>query len=637
MDAGEFFQLLSEILFALLFAATVWQAIRQRTRPSIETAALFGAVSALFVIGPITSLLGLAATTLPAVLGVALLVSIPYLLARLTASFSDPPTWVPWLAAAVAVVVTGATIASGRDFPQWLLLASVTWFTASGAYTGVTFLREALRSNGLTRRRMGAVAIGSMLLMAAIVMALSGGLVAPGSDLPVIIARIAALASGMSFWVGFAPPIALRRWWQEPELRSFLEQASSVPRMHSEVDALRVLERGAARALGAPNATIGLYDEATNQLRYVGSDGADILTDAGDFIGGRAFGAQRAMFFDDAPTQDPANADTYRRTGASAVLAAPVTAGEVRLGVMCIYSSRAPIFADDDLRLVRLLADQAAVVLESRRYSEAAASVRALEATTRLKDEFLSAAAHDLKTPLTVLLGQAELLERFALKAPDAPTDLDRVGRIANEARHLQRLVEELLDASRIEQGKLVRDTQPNDLVELAREACSRHHGDGAAPVLRADEAVIGSVDRTRMVQLLDNLIGNARKYSTEASPIEVRVWRDGDEARIAVRDAGIGVLPEDLPHLFERFYRGGNVGERRHDGMGLGLYICRGIAEQHGGRIWAEANPIGGTTFHVALPVAGAAAGAAAGADGHSTESARDPRPEAEPAPSPS
>jgi signal transduction histidine kinase len=607
MDGGEFVQVLDEILFTLLFVATVWQAARHRTRPSIETAALFGAVCGLFLIAPITTLLGLTGTIAPGVIAVALLGSIPYLLARLTESFSDPPPWAPWLAAGLAVALVGMTLLTGPQLPQWLLLAAITWFTVAGAYTGIAFLREATRSRGLTRRRMEAVAVGSMLLMAAIVVALSGAIVGIAADTAAVIARLLALGSGVSFWVGFAPPLALRRWWQAPEVRAFLERASAVPRIASEREALAVLQDGAAQALGAPHAVIGLHDEEAGTLSYVSSDGSDFVTGTDEYIGGRAFTARTAIFIEDAVSEDPSNAATYRRTGASAVLAAPITAGDTRIGVLCIYSSRAPIFADDDLRLVTMLASQAAVVLESRRFSEEAASVRALEAATRLKDDFLSAAAHDLKTPLTVLLGQAELLERFATRDPNAPTDIERVRRIAGEARRLQRLVEELLDTSRIQDGQLVTDLETADLATLARETCDRHQTEGVNLALQADAPVPATVDRTRIVQLLDNLIGNARKYSAAGTPITVSVWLEGDEARLAVRDAGIGIAPEDLPRLFERFYRGSNVGDRRHDGMGLGLYICRGIAEQHGGRIWAEPIPDRGTVFHVALPAAGA------------------------------
>lgn len=604
MSAGPFV-LLNEILFSLLFVATVWQAIRQRTRASVETAALFGAVCGLFVIGPISTVLGLADTLVPGIVAVVLLVSIPYVLSRLTASFSDPPRWITWLAAGVAVALVAVTLVTNPDVPQWLLLAAILWFTAAGAFTGLAFLREATRSTGLTRRRMAAVAVGSMLLMGAIVLALSAGILGPASEAATIGARLLALASGASYWVGFAPPQALRRWWQAPEVRAFLEQASHVPRIASGSEALDVLEDGAAQALGAPHAVIGLYDEGAGTLRYVSSDGGDFVTHSDELIGGRAFTAQRAIFVEDALATDPENAATYRRTGASAVLAAPITAGDTRIGVLCVYSSRAPLFADDDLRLIRLLADHAAIVLESRRFAEEAAALRALEAATRLKDEFLSAAAHDLKTPLTILLGQAELLERYAAKTPDAPTDRGRVQRIANEARRLQRLVEELLDASRIEDGRLVGELEASDLATLVREACERHQAEGVRLVLEADAPVPATLDRTRIVQLLDNLVGNARKYSPPDSAIGVRVWREGSEARLAVRDDGIGIPVEDLPRLFERFYRGSNVADRRHDGMGLGLYICRGIAEQHGGRIWAEPMPDGGTTFHVALPAA--------------------------------
>jgi signal transduction histidine kinase len=120
-----------------------------------------------------------------------------------------------------------------------------------------------------------------------------------------------------------------------------------------------------------------------------------------------------------------------------------------------------------------------------------------------------------------------------------------------------------------------------------------------------APRAVDGVYDPVRIVQLIENLVENAVKYTPEGGPVQVKIWREGGYNNLTVTDSGIGIPTEDLPHIFERFHRGTNVDDRRFAGMGLGLFICRGIAEQHGGRIWATRAPGGGSTFHVALPVA--------------------------------
>jgi signal transduction histidine kinase len=451
---------------------------------------------------------------------------------------------------------------------------------------------------------MQAVAVGSVLLMSAIVIALAGALVPDPSDAPTLLARFLALAAAVSYFVGFAPPTLLRRTWQQPELRAFLERASSLPRLPDTGAALRALEEGSASALGASHASIGMWDTESGNLRYLRADGSIRETEADEFIGGRSFTSQRPIFSSDATRDDPTHAETYRRMGANAVLAAPITAGENRLGVLCVYAPRAPLFAEDDLHLLRLLADQAAVVLESRTLIDEAAGVRAREEATRLKDDFLSAAAHDLRTPLTILLGQAELLERRAGRDPSAPVDLARVERIAREARRLRTLVQDLLDASRVEEGRLVANVESVDLVAIGTDVCARHATEHGDCLLEAEGPLRGHFDHTRIVQMLDNLIENGRKYSRAGASVHVRIWREGDEARISVRDEGIGIGAADLPHIFDRFYRGANVDDRTYAGMGLGLFICRGIAEQHGGRIWAESAPHRGSTFHVALPV---------------------------------
>src|SRR5205823_1667443 len=152
--------------------------------------------------------------------------------------------------------------------------------------------------------------------------------------------------------------------------------------------------------------------------------------------------------------------------------------------------------------------------LESRALIDEAAQVRAHAETTRLKDDFLSAAAHDLKTPLTTVVGRAQLLRRRLTRLPDLPpaiaSDADA---IAREAERLRDLVLELLDASRVEESALIGQREQVDLAALAREACARHLSERHAIRLDAPEPVVASVDPARVAQLLDNLVENAVKY----------------------------------------------------------------------------------------------------------------------------
>jgi signal transduction histidine kinase len=157
-----------------------------------------------------------------------------------------------------------------------------------------------------------------------------------------------------------------------------------------------------------------------------------------------------------------------------------------------------------------------------------------------------------------------------------------------------------------VEGGGLSIQRENVDLVVLSLEAVERARtlATGHAMRLEAPEAPVVVVgDRDRLGQVLDNLIGNAIKYSSQAGEIVVRVAAAGDEARLSVADQGPGIPADALPLLFERFYRGAHQAEEA--GLGLGLYISRMLVESHGGRIWATSSPGAGSTFTVALPIA--------------------------------
>jgi PAS domain S-box-containing protein len=221
------------------------------------------------------------------------------------------------------------------------------------------------------------------------------------------------------------------------------------------------------------------------------------------------------------------------------------------------------------------------------------------KAAERRRQELLEVVAHDLRTPLTTVLGYAQLLQRrlgddVALKA------------IATQAGRMGRLLADVLETTRLESGRQYLRRAPFDLGELARESAlngSALSGNPSIRVVLPPEPVIGEWDIDRVSQILVNLLDNAAKYAPGSETV-IEVSRVGDEAWLAVRDQGPGISLADRERIFERFYQGGS-GQLAGGGVGLGLFISRALAEMHGGRLWVESEPGQGTVFTLALPLA--------------------------------
>jgi len=337
-------------------------------------------------------------------------------------------------------------------------------------------------------------------------------------------------------------------------------------------------------------------------MRFRDATGRDYAFAPGHFLAWTAFTERRPVYTEHPARTDPENSEAYRAGNIDAILSAPITTGERTVGVLIIYASGALIFPRSDLELARLLADQAGVILESHRLLEESGRVQAREEAARLKEDFVSAAAHDLKTPLTALLGRAQLLQRH-LKEGRA-LDTSAADRIVVDVKRLAALADELLDASRIGQGRLELRREAVDLGELAR-AFYASRADWERVRLTTDGPLPGLFDRARIEQVIDNLVENGLKYSDADQPVVVSLVRDGPLAHLRVRDEGIGIPPDDLERIFERFRRGSNVAERHFAGIGLGLFICRAIVAEHGGLIWVESELGGGTTMNVTVPLA--------------------------------
>ena len=605
MTALELISLINQVLFIGLFGVVLWHALRRRTRASWNTAMLLGAVGVAVALSRVAGWFGLAGEPFVSSLTLVLLNAVPFAMLRLVDDFSGSPRWVQ-AAGAVAFVALGALtfIARGELTPP-LLVATIAFFVAVGGYAAIAFAMESRRAHGITRRRMTAVALGAALFIAAIVDLFLGVLIEPLGPILSLIGQLMALAAVLSFFLGFAPPAWVRRAWREPDLRRFLERSVHLAGVADEHAALTELERAAAAALGARGASIGLADEERGTIRYALATGdwGQYADDA--YIAGRAFSQQRRLVVHNAPEADPDHAVVYEEAGAHTVIAAPISTEDRRIGVLTVYAERAPIFVEDDLWLLELLASQTGLLLEARTLTAHASELRAREEATRLKEEFLSAAAHDLRTPLTVVLGQAELMERRAARNPGRPVDEAGLARIVREARRLRDLVAELLDAQRLEDGRAVLDRSPADLRQVVEAVRERHAGNGVdIGVRRPMEPLVSAIDRPRIEQVLDNLVENALKYGTAGRAPEIEVGAADGYARIAVIDRGVGIPEAERARIFDRFYRASNAQDVTDTGLGLGLYICRRIVDEHDGRIRHQETPGGGSTFIIDLPL---------------------------------
>ncbi|OJH38461.1 PAS domain-containing sensor histidine kinase [Cystobacter ferrugineus] len=238
--------------------------------------------------------------------------------------------------------------------------------------------------------------------------------------------------------------------------------------------------------------------------------------------------------------------------------------------------------------------------------------LREAEEAIRVRDDFLSIASHELKTPLTPLKLHLQVLRQRAVSGQPFP--LQHVEKALAQVARLSGLINDLLDTSRIQAGRLELKHEPVPLQQLTREVladlrsvCPQHTLEYEEP----DEMLIIQGDRGRLAQVLVNLLENAIKYSPTGGLIRLTVDRYGAQALVSVMDTGIGIPSDQKAHLFERFFRARNAPISGFGGLGLGLYICRDIVERHGGRIWVESEVGSGSTFRFTLPVLEGAADA--------------------------
>jgi len=244
----------------------------------------------------------------------------------------------------------------------------------------------------------------------------------------------------------------------------------------------------------------------------------------------------------------------------------------------------------------------------------------------KLKDEFVSVVSHELRTPLTAIKGYTQHLLRrverrlrearrtLPLEGTPSPVeppesyDLRSLNIVQSQAGHLERLVNDLLDQSRVQWGQLHLEYSPFYLADVLAERVYLAQVSAEQHTITLDVQVRDSkivADRLRIGQVIGNVLDNAVKYSPQGGKVMVQLQELEGDYLVSVVDQGIGINPEYLDHIFERFYRVRNTASRQYAGIGLGLYVTKAIIESHGGRIWHTRNEGSGSTFHFTLPPA--------------------------------
>jgi K+-sensing histidine kinase KdpD len=299
---------------------------------------------------------------------------------------------------------------------------------------------------------------------------------------------------------------------------------------------------------------------------------------------------------------DPEHLAVLRQLGVRALVVIPVLAHGRTLGAIWLGADRRRCCSPARVALAEELAHRCALAIDNARLYHAA------QEALRAREEFLAATSHELRTPLTHIKGFVSTLRQTDVKWNEE-TRRHFLAEAEREADRLGKLIGDLLDMSRIEGGGLdSSERAPTALAALVASGLDRVRGLVGERVLTVDmpaELPLVKVDAEQLERVIANLVENAAKYSPPDSTIWIVAGLVDGGIELSVEDDGPGIPPDQLEHVFEKFFRGQRAEQSGIAGTGLGLAICRGIVRAHGGRIWAENRPQGGARFSVRLPLA--------------------------------
>jgi len=577
-------QLAIELAFSILAIRTVMSWIRQPDRRHGNLALALGSLAILILLGP--ALTGSGPLTQAATdAGIGLFLVSGYGLLMFRDSFVPVATWARRSITAAIVLVGVAGIAlqlppspdSTHTPLQTLDLVAILGLWAFCILEPIaTFWLAARRRPAVEMARLRAISIGYAGILFVVVFGTIAGSL---NDAASLVVDLIALLMVPVLYVAFFPPVWLRRIWRQPEEEQFRSAVNDLLLYSPDRVAL------AEKALGWAE-------------RLVGGDAAFILDAEGSVLASRGLstvdaGDIAAKGHLLGPSQD---GHAPRREGASIIVPLDLQQGR---GAMVIRSDRlTPIFGDEELTRLSQYATSLSAGLDRVTLSS---KIAALE---RAKKDFLNIASHELRGPMTVIKGYLTMLDAGALGdlAPKARSVLPL---LISKSDEVNWMIEQMIEASRLEEGRLALKRHRADIVELTENAIDGVRMLLSGHELKVDmpvESIEADVDPDRFQIVVRNLLSNAAKYSASGTDITVDVRRSDAKAMVSVHDEGIGISKEDQSHLFTRF---GRIDTSQHvQGTGLGLWLSREIARMHEGDLTVESRSGLGSTFTFSVPV---------------------------------
>lgn len=396
------------------------------------------------------------------------------------------------------------------------------------------------------------------------------------------------------------------------QARRLLNLCVALNSVHDPDALLQRIIETATEILDCEAASLLLFDDTTGRLRFEAATGqhvnalADVVVPLDGSIAGTIFRENRPLLIDDA------NRDARHFKGASeatglhteVLLGVPMRIGGTPVGVLEALNPRQGSFTDVDIETLSIVSAQAAVAIRNARQRQALCTANdRLARLDQLKNDFMAVASHELRTPVSIVLGFGAVLR------DESDGHLTEMANdVLTAGRRMQEIIETVEEMSAIQDQSIKLDRRPTDLLQVLREAWDKSavHTHVSEPRLALTEpALYVLADRRRLLLAISNLLKNACTFTPASGRIELSVAGTPNEAHVTITDTGCGIAGADLRSIFEAFYQADASLTRPNDGLGVGLTIAEALVRLHDGHIWAESDGPGrGSTFHVRLPL---------------------------------